>query len=203
MNEATGMSLSHLDPERGERWSDADFEIAAALKDATGAAAAPASLYRVHRWRRSVALLTGALLSLVIGAWAFVAFVYPPEIVREALAHERGEATLRGDYQSEKRPMLAALNLQAGAVLPGLLQLQRPCEIGGRLAYHVTTFVEKGGGMVTILAFAQPLPHAPTGSGQWLGHHWRFVSGTPGKTILLVADNARVLADAEHWFRGT
>lgn len=197
------MSSSPVDPERCEPWTCADFELAAVLRDATDARGAPASLYRADPWRRSVALLIGALLTLLIGAWAFIAFVYPPEIVREALAHERGEATLRGDYQPDKRPMLAALNLQAGAVLPGLLQLQRPCEIGGRLAYHVTTFVEKGGGMVTILAFAQPLPDAPRGGGQWLGHHWRFVGGTPGKTILLVADNARVLADAEHWFRGT
>jgi len=196
------MRLSDLDPERGKSWTNADFEIAAALKDATGAPGAPASLYRADPWRRSAARLAGASLSLLVAAWAFIAFVYPPEVVREALAHERGEATLRGDYQPDKRPMLAALNLHAGAVVPGLLQLQRPCEIGGRLAYHVTTFVEKGGGMVTILAFAQPLPDAPSGAGQWLGHHWRFVGGTPGKTILLMADNARVLADAERWFSG-
>jgi hypothetical protein len=33
----------------------------------------------------------------------------------------------------------------------------------------VTTFLEKGGGIVTILAFDQPLPNAPAGQGRWMG----------------------------------
>ena len=96
--------------------------------------------------------------SLVIGVWAFNAFFYPPELVREALVHEHREATLRGDFQPDKRPMLEAMGLRAGATLPGLMQLQRPCDIDGHNAYHVTTFLEKGGGMVTILAFEEAMP---------------------------------------------
>lgn len=190
-----------LTPSHAERWKRADFEVAAALKDATEVPEAPPSLYRRVPWRRSAAALGGAALSVVLGAWAFLHHVYPPELVREALVHEQREATLRGDFQPDKTPMLRALGLHDGAALPGLLQLQRPCEIDGRMAYHVTTFLEKGGGIVTILAFDQPLPNAPSGQGQWLGRHWRFAEVVPGRTILLLADNAKVLTEIERFFK--
>lgn len=180
-----------------ERWKHADFELAAALKDATEVPEAPHSLYRRVPWRRSAVVFSGALLSVAFGAWAFMDRVYPPELVREALVHEQREATLRGDFQPNKTPMLRAMGLRDGATLPGLLQLQRPCDIDGRMAYHVTTFLEKGGGIVTILAFDRPLPNAPTGQGQWMGRHWRFAEVVPGKTILLLADNAKVLVETE------
>jgi hypothetical protein len=180
------------------RWTHADFELAAALKDATEVPEAPASLYRQVPWRRSAAVLAGTVLSVVLGGWAFIALLYPPELVREALVHEHREATLRGDFQPDKRPMFEAMGLRAGATLPGLMQLQRPCDIDGHNAYHVTTFLEKGGGMVTILAFEQPLPNEMAGrQGSWMGRHWRFTHGIPGKTILLLADNARALAETE------
>jgi hypothetical protein len=180
------------------RWTHADFELAAALKDATDVPDAPASLYRQVPWRRSAGVLAGIVFSVAMGAWAFVTFLYPPELVREALVHEHREATLRGDFQPDKRPMLEAMGLRAGAVLPGLMQLQRPCDIDGHNAYHVTTFLEKGGGMVTILAFEKPLPSELAGrQGSWMGRHWRFAQGLPGKTVLLLADNARVLAETE------
>lgn len=180
-----------------ERWKHADFELAAALKDATEVPEAPGSLYRRVPWRRSAALLSSAVLSAALGGWAFLSFIYPPELVREALVHEQREATLRGDFQPDKTAMLHALGLRDGATLPGLLQLQRPCDIDGRMAYHVTTFLEKGGGIVTILAFEQPLPDAPAGQGRWMGRHWRFAEVVPGKTILLLADNAKVLIETE------
>lgn len=41
------------------------------------------------------------------------------------------------------------------------------------------------------------VPIAPTGQGDWFGCHWRFVEGAPAKTILLLADNAKVLAETE------
>jgi hypothetical protein len=184
-----------------KQWKRADFELAAALKDATEVPEAPPSLYRRVPWRRSAAALSGAVLSVALGAWAFIDHVYPPELVREALVHEQREATLRGDFQVDKTPMLRALGLRDGATLPGLLQLQRPCDIDGRTAYHVTTFLEKGGGIVTILAFDQPLANPPAGHGQWLGRYWRFAEILPGRTILLMADNAKVLAETERLLR--
>ena len=94
--------------------------------------------------------------------------------------------------------MLAAIGVPPGTTLPGLLQLQRPCDIDGRMAYHLTTFLEKGGGMVTILAFEHPVADAPTGGqGRWMGRYWRFAEGLNGNTVLLLADNPRVLAETE------
>jgi hypothetical protein len=186
------------------RWTHADFELAAALKDATEVPEAPASLYRDVPWRRSAGLAAGLVASLVVGVWAFNAFFYPPEIVREALVHEHREATLRGDFQPDKRPMLEAMGLRAGATLPGLMQLQRPCDIDGHNAYHVTTFLEKGGGMVTILAFEEAMPSELAGRhGNWMGRHWRFAQGMPGKTVLLLADNARALAETERMLKSS
>lgn len=50
-------------------------------------------------------------------------------------------------------------------------------------------FLEKGGGMVTILAFEKPIADAPTG--RQLG----------GKTVLLLADNPRVLFETGRLLR--
>jgi hypothetical protein len=180
-----------------ERWDHADFELAAALKGATEVPEVPASLYRRVPWRRSAVAWGGALLAVAMGSWVFVGHVYPPELVREAMVHEQREATLRGDFQPDKAPLLRAVGLRDGATLPGLLQLQRPCDIDGHMAYHVTTFLEKGGGIVTILAFDQPLANAPAGQGRWLGRHWRFAEVAPGKTILLLGDNAKALVETE------
>ena len=191
-----------LTSSHAEWWQHADFELAAALKDATEAAhAAPLRYYRRVPWRRSVMALGGAVLSVALGGWAFMSHVYPPALVREALVHEQRESTLRGDFQPNKTPMLRALGLRDGATLPGLLQLQRPCDIDGRAAFHVTTFLDKGGCIVTILAFDQPLVDPPAGHGQWMGRHWRFAEVVPGKTVLLLADNARVLAETERLLR--
>jgi len=184
-----------------ERWDHADFELAAALKGATEVPDAPASLYRRVPWRRSAAAFSGAALVVALGSWGFLGYVYPSELVREAMVHEQREATLRGDFQPDKAALLRAVGLRGGATLPGLLQLQRPCDIDGRMAYHVTTFLEKGGGIVTILAFERPLPDAPAGQGQWLGRHWRFAEITPGKTILLLGDNAKALVEIERLLR--
>lgn len=178
-------------------WTEADFTIAAALKDATDVPQPPASLYRRVRWERSAGVLAGFLLTVGLSAAAFFQWMYPPELVREAMIHEHREATLRGDFQKNKLPMLMAMGLRDGGSLPGLLQMQRPCEIAGKTAYHLTTFIEKGGGIVTILAFADAMPIAPRGEGQWMGRHWRFAEGLPGKTVLLLADNAMVLSVTE------
>lgn len=178
-------------------WTEADFNIAAALKDATDVPQPPAGLYRRVRWERSAGVLASFLVTVGLSAAAFFQWLYPPELVREAMIHEHREATLRGDFQKNKLPMLMAMGLRDGGSLPGLLQMQRPCEIAGKTAYHLTTFIEKGGGIVTILAFAEPLPAVPTGEGQWMGRHWRFAQGLPGKTVLLLADNSKVLSVTE------
>ena len=54
---------------------------------------------------------------------------------------------------------------------------------------------------MTILAFDQPLVDPPAGHGQWLGRYWRFAEVVPGKTILLLADNAKALAETERLLR--
>lgn len=188
--------------EQAARWTRDDFEFAASLKSATGASEAPAALYRPIAWYRSPWMLSLAVLPLILGAWAFLGFVYPPPLVREALVHEHREATLRGDFQPDKRPMFDAMGVRAGAALPGLMQLQRPCDIDGRIAYHLTTFIEKGGGMVTILAFDKPVPGARPGQqGNWMGRHWRFADVAPDRTVLLLADNAPVLVETERFLK--
>ena len=141
--------------------------------------------------------LAGLLLTVGLSTAAFFQWMYPPELVREAMIHEHREATLRGDFQKNKLPMLMAMGLRDGGSLPGLLQMQRPCEIAEKTAYHLTTFIEKGGAIVPVPAFAEPMPAAPTGEGHWLGRHWRFAEGLPGKTVLLLADNAKVLSVTE------
>jgi len=196
------MKTDHLAPHETPQWTSVDFAISAALKDAMDVPSVPARLYRKPRYAAAVSALAGSALSMVLGIWGFYVWIYPPELVREALVHEHREATLRGDFQKNKLPMLMAMGLKDGASLPGLLQLQRPCEIAGKTAYHLTTFIEKGGGIVTILAFSEPVilassGAAPTGQGGWLGRHWRYVEGSPGKTILLLADNPKVLRETE------
>ena len=47
------------------RWTHADFELAAALKDATEVPEAPASLYRLVPWRRSAGVLAGVAIPLL------------------------------------------------------------------------------------------------------------------------------------------
>ena len=187
-------------PERAS-WKRLDFLIAAHLKETIDAPEPPASLYKPVRRSHSAAAALACVLALGLGLASFFSWVYPPALVRDAMVHEHREATLRGDFQEHKAPLYSALGLTPSATLPGLLQLQRPCEIAGRKAYHVTTFLEKGGGMVTILAFERPLASAPSGNGSWLGRHWRFVEGVPGKTILLLADNAQALLATERFLR--
>ena len=192
------MKTDNTPPHARPEWTSGDFALSALLKDKMDVPDVPLRLYKKPRHDRTASAFAGSLFVLVLSVWGFYTWAYPPELVREALVHERREATLRGDFQKNKLPMLIAMGLKEGASLPGLLQLQRPCDIGGKTAYHLTTFIEKGGGIVTILAFAEPvvLPStggAPTGQGGWLGRHWRFVDGSPGKTILLLADNPKVL----------
>lgn len=186
-----------------ERWKRADFDIAVALKDATEERDAPAMLYRSVPWRLPAAVTGGMGALLAACAWAFVSFVYPPELVRDAMVHEQRESALRGDFQPDKAAMLKAMGLRNGAKLPGLLQLQRPCQIDGRTAYHLTTFIEKGGGIVTILAFEQAVPDAPSGHGEWLGRYWRLAATAAGNTVLLLADNAKVLAETERFLKSS
>ncbi len=186
------------EPPQSPRWDAADFEYAALLKGATDAGAAPAGLLRPIPWHRSIWAPVAAALPLALVVWGLVAWIVPPQVVRDAMVHEHREATLRGDFQPDKAALLAALGLPAGTTLPGLVQLQRPCDVAGRSAFHVTTFIEKGGGMVTMLAFDKPLPELHVGEhGRWLGRYWRVASEAGGHTVLLLADNAQVLAETQ------
>ncbi len=182
----------------GLRWDQADFEFAALLKCSTDAGEAPAALLRRVPWQRSVWAPVAAALPLALAVWGLVAWIVPPQVVRDAMVHEHREATLRGDFQPDKSALLTALGMPPGTTLPGLVQLQRPCDIAGRSAFHVTTFMEKGGGMVTMLAFDKVLPELHPGeTGRWMGRYWRVSTGASGRTVLLLADNAQVLAETE------
>ncbi len=181
------------------RWTEADFAVAARLKNATDAPEAPASLLRPVAWYGSRWTLLPLLFAPLLAAWAFIDFVYPPPVVRDAMVHEHREATLRGDFMPDKGPVYAAIGLGPDGSVPGLVQLVRPCDIDGKVAYHLTTFLEQGGGMVTILAFRKSLSGVHPGEhGSWMGRYWRFADTAPGRTVLLLADNARVLAETEH-----
>jgi len=92
---------------------------------------------------------------LVAGACAATVFVIrPPRLVRSAIEHELYERSLRGSYMGSK--LLERLGLNSGKVMPGSPQTMRPCDIAGHLAYHLTTFFERGD-MVTVYACDEPV----------------------------------------------
>ena len=134
----------------------------------------------------------GALL--LLGACAgFVLALRPPELVRDAIEHEYYESTLRGSFM-EARPLLKHMGLAEKNAVPGYPQLMRPCDIDGHVVYHLTTFFEKGG-MVTVLAFDQPVA-LKEGSGWWNNAHWQVVTSPGGKSLVMVAQQKKALAVA-------
>lgn len=138
--------------------------------------------------RGTVAVL---LFATVAGA---VLAMRPPELVRDAIEHEYYERTLRGSFM-EPGPLLRQLGLDPSTSLPGFPQLMRPCEIDGRLVYHLTTFFEKGG-MVTVFAFDGPA-NLKEGSGWWNDVYWQVVMSRQGKPLVLVAQKKKALAVAQ------
>ena len=184
-------------------WDATDAELAALLRQATDEAEPPARLLREPSGARAAWAAVIALLAVGLLAWGLIDSSVPPQVVRDAMLHEHREATLRGDFQPDKQPLRLALGLPQGGTLPGLVQLERPCDIAGRKAFHVTTFIENGGGMVTLLAFDKTLPELRPGeTGRWFGRYWRVARGTDGNTVLLLADNAPVLAETAALLHG-
>lgn len=133
-----------------------------------------------------------ALLLAGSGAGAVFA-MRPPELVRGAIEHEYYERTLRGNFM-EDRKILEHLGLGQKQAVPGYPQLMRPCDIEGHLAYHLTTFFEKGG-MVTVFAFDEPVT-LPEGSGWWGNVYWQVLRSHDGKPLVMVAQKKKALSVA-------
>jgi hypothetical protein len=70
----------------------------------------------------------------------------------------------------------------------------RPCEIEGKLAYHLTTFFEKGG-IVTVFAFDQPVT-LQEDEGWWHNVHWQVVTSRDGRPLILVSEKKKALSVA-------
>lgn len=138
-----------------------------------------------------------AVLLLAGGGVSGVLAVRPPELVRGAIEHEYYERTLRGSFM-EAGPLLQHLGLAERRAVPGFPQLMRPCDIDGRLAYHLTTFFEKGG-MVTVFAFDEPVA-LEADSGWWGNVYWQVVTSRDGKPLVMVAQKKKALVVAEVTF---
>ena len=146
--------------------------------------------------RRGVQRCIVALL-LAGSSTGAVFAVRPPELVRDAIEHEYYERTLRGSFMAAQA-LLPQLGLSPNQVVPGFPQLMRPCDIEGHLAYHLTTFFEKGG-MVTVFAFDAPVA-LKEGSGWWNNVYWQVVRSRDGKPLVLVAQKKKALAVAQTSF---
>ena len=176
--------------------SEFDLRARAKLAIALEASDAPAHLYRKPQpllARRGLQRFLAALL-LAGGTSGGVLAVRPPAMVRDAIDHEYHERSLRGSFM-EQRQLLMHLGMRDANVVPGFPQLMRPCDIEGHLAYHLTTFFEKGG-MVTVYAFDQPVDLREA-SGWWSNVHWKVIRSSEGKPLLLVAQKKKALAVAQ------
>ena len=171
-----------------------DLRAGAELRLAFDPGEPPAHLLRHAGWwsRRGSRLAVG--LALLSGATAIgLGVLRPPEVVREAIDHEYYERTLRGSFM-DPATLRSKIGLQAEGAVPGYPQLMRPCDIGGRLVYHLTTFFEHGG-MVSVFALDRPVP-LDDGSGWWNNVHWQVVRGKDGQPLILVSQQKRALAVA-------
>lgn len=180
---------------RDSQDSEFDLRVRAELALAFEPGQPPAHLLRRTPLlaRRHIQRSIGALLLLVTGVGGVLA-MRPPALVRDAIEHEYYERTLRGNFM-EARSLLKHLGLGDRQIVPGYPQLMRPCEIDGKLAYHLTTFFEKGG-MVTVFAFDAPVK-LKEGSGWWGNVYWQVVSSREGKPLVLVAQKKKALAFAQ------
>jgi hypothetical protein len=146
--------------------------------------------------RRGVQRVIATMLLLGSGAGGVLA-MRPPALVRGAIEHEHRERMLRGSFM-DPAALLQHLGLDPGKAVPGSAQLMRPCDIDGRLVYHLTTFFDKAG-MVTVFAFDQPAA-LREGSGWWGNAYWQVVTSHDGKPLVLVAESRAVLARAQAQF---
>lgn len=184
--------------------ADSDFDLRARAEMALAfeASDAPAHLYLKAKpplARRGVQRALVALLLVGSGTGAVLA-MRPPAMVRDAIDHEYHERTLRGSFM-DQRQLLVHLGMRDTQVVPGFPQLMRPCDIEGHVAYHLTTFFERGG-MVTVYAFDQPVSLSE-GSGWWSNVHWKVIRSREGKPLLLVAQKKKALAVAQTALQAT
>ena len=173
-----------------------DLRVRAELALAFDAHDAPAALFRQPPplWRRRIFQKWVLALVLTGGGSGAVLAMRPPALVRGVIDHEYHERTLRGSFM-EPAPLLAQLGLTGRDHLPGAVQMMRPCDVNGQLAYHLTTFFEKGG-MVTVFAFDQPVALAQS-SGWWANVHWKVIRSSEGKPLVLVSEKKSALAVAQ------
>lgn len=175
--------------------SDFDLRARAELALAYEPGEPPAHLLRrTPPWRRPALRRALAGLLLAASATGAVLAVRPPELVRGAIEHEYYERTLRGSFMGAG-PLLGHLGLDPARTVPGYPQLMRPCDIDGHLAYHLTTFFEKGG-MVTVFAFDRAV-ELTDGDGWWDGIYWKVIHSRDGKPLVLVAQKKKALAVAQ------
>jgi hypothetical protein len=160
--------------------------------------AIPDHLFRRTPWfaQRGARRLLAAGMALGLAVGGFL-FLRPPELVRGAIEHEYYERSLHGSFMDAK-PLLRHLGLAQSEPVPGYPQLMRPCDIDGRLVYHLTTFFEHGG-MVTVFAFDRPV-ELKAGSGWWDNAYWQVVASRDGKPLVLVAQKKNALAVARTAF---
>ncbi|MDP3701429.1 MAG: hypothetical protein Q8R72_11050 [Hylemonella sp.] len=177
---------------------DFDLRARADLSLAYEAGDAPPTLFRHTPWfSRRWVQACGVLLLLASVVMGGVLAVRPPELVRGAIEHEYYERTLRGSFM-DAPTLLAQLGLDKNKPVPGYPQLMRPCDIDGKLAYHLTTFFEKGG-IVTVFAFEQPVS-LKEDEGWWNDVYWQVVTARDGRPLILVAEKKKALGVANRVF---
>lgn len=177
---------------------DFDLRARAELSLAYETGEAPPTLFRHTPWFSRRWVQTGCVLAFVLGVvLGSVLAVRPHELVRGAIEHEYYERTLRGSFM-DAPTLLAQLGLEKSKPVPGYPQLMRPCDIDGKLAYHLTTFFEKGG-IVTVFAFDQPVS-LKEGEGWWNDVYWQVVTARDGRPLILVAEKKKALSVANRVF---
>lgn len=173
-----------------------DLRMRAEFSRAFDAEDPPAHLLRqTSRAKRHALHGLVATLILTAGISATVLTLRPPDLVRHAIDHEYSERTLRGIYLDEQT-LHRQLGLAPADAIPGSPQLIRLCDIDGQRAYHLTTYLEKGG-MVSVFAFVKPIPLQER-SGWWGNVHWRVITSRDGKPLLLIAEQKQALAVARN-----
>lgn len=181
--------------------SDFDLRVRAEMALAFDPGEPPARLLRrPSPWfvRRGVQRLIASLVLVATGSGTVLA-MRPPALVRDAIEHESHERALRGNAM-DPQVLLSRLGLSRAKVLPGFPQLMRVCDVEGHVAYHLTTYFEKGG-MVAVFAFDQPITLKEDG-GWWNGVHWRVIRSPEGRPLVLVSQKQKALNVAQTSLQG-
>jgi hypothetical protein len=176
-----------------------DLRVRAEMALAFEPGGVPAELLRQPRpWRTRLLRRLAAGLVLVAAGSGTVLAMRPPALVRDAIEHESHERVLRGSV-ADPRQFLTRFSL--GTEAPGFAQLMRVCDIEGHVAYHLTTYFDKGG-MVTAFAFDKPV-ELRDAAGWWNGVHWRVIRARDGRPLVLVSANSKALGVAQASFKAT